>query len=95
MLKNFSKVRRVCLEIGPFSGVEIDALKFGFDVVMKDTLANEAMLDIEETRGMAWCMQCAETVEIKQRYEPCGHCGSYQLQISSGDEMRIKELEVD
>ncbi|MCG7980654.1 MAG: hydrogenase maturation nickel metallochaperone HypA, partial [Candidatus Thiodiazotropha endolucinida] len=29
------------------------------------------------------------------RYEACPECGSYQLQVTGGDEMRIKELEVE
>ena len=44
----FSKVKRVCLEVGPFSGVEVEALRFGFDVVMRGTLADGAKLDNEE-----------------------------------------------
>ena len=54
-LQNFSRVERVCLEIGPLSGVEIEALKFGFDVVMRDSLAAEARLEIIECPAEAWC----------------------------------------
>lgn len=53
------------------------------------------MLEIIDVPGEAWCMQCAKTVRVKQRYDPCPHCESYQLQVSTGDEMRIKELEVE
>ncbi|GAH74778.1 unnamed protein product, partial [marine sediment metagenome] len=38
---------------------------------------------------------CSESVEIKQRYEPCPSCGGYQLQVTGGEEMRVRELEVD
>jgi hydrogenase nickel incorporation protein HypA/HybF len=40
-------------------------------------------------------MPCSESVKIKQRYDACPNCESYQLQVSSGDEMKIKELEVN
>ncbi len=93
--QNFSKVERVCLEIGPLSGVEIEALKFGFDVVMRDTLADGARLEIIETAGTAWCMPCGQSVAIEQRFDACPLCGSHQLQVTSGDELRIKELEVN
>lgn len=93
--RSFSKVERVCLEIGPLSGVEIDALKFGFDVVMRDTLADGAQLEIVETKGSAWCMPCGQAVAIKQRFDACPECGSHQLQVTGGDELRIKELEVN
>ena len=93
--QHFSKVKRVILEVGTLSGVEISALEFAFDVVMKGSVAEQARLEIIALEAQAWCMQCAEIVSIKQRYDACPHCGSYQLQVSRGDEMKIKELEVD
>ena len=93
--QRFSKVKRVILEVGTLSGVEIPALEFAFDVVMKGSIAETARLEIIELEAQAWCMQCAKNITIKQRYDACPDCGSYQLQVSSGDEMRIKELEVD
>lgn len=93
--QNFSTVKRVILDVGVLSGVEIPALEFSFEVVMRGSIAENATLEINELEAQAWCMQCAESVTVKQRYDACPKCGSYQLQISSGDEMRIKELEVD
>lgn len=93
--QNFTTVKRVILDVGVLSGVEIEALKFAFDVVMQGSVAADASLEINEIAAQAWCMQCAEVVSISQRYDACPKCQSYQLQISSGDEMRIKELEVD
>ncbi|GAB4356358.1 MAG: hydrogenase maturation nickel metallochaperone HypA [Oricola sp.] len=93
--RNFQAVNRVCLEIGPLSGVEVEALRFGFDVVMKGSLAEGARLDIIETEGTAYCMACEKPVVIAARYEPCPECGSHQLQVTGGEELRIKELEVD
>lgn len=91
----FERVERVCLEIGPLAGVEIEALRFGFDVVMKGSVADGARLEIVESPAQAWCMHCAETVPIRQRFDACAKCGSHQLQVTAGDELRIKELEVD
>ncbi|MFZ8423119.1 hydrogenase maturation nickel metallochaperone HypA, partial [Staphylococcus aureus] len=38
-LSAFTSVRRVTLEIGPLSVVEIEALRFGFDVSMRGSVA--------------------------------------------------------
>ena len=94
-LRNFTRVERVCLEIGPLAGVEIAALKFGFDVVMRGSLAAGARLEIVECPAEAWCRNCAATVPIGQRYDACPCCGSHQLQVTGGEQLRIKELEVD
>ncbi|MES9963433.1 MAG: hydrogenase maturation nickel metallochaperone HypA [Candidatus Sedimenticola sp. 20ELBAFRAG] len=92
--QGYSRVKTVWLEIGELSGVEIEAMRFGFDAVMRNSLADGAKLEIIRLPGQAWCMQCAKNVVVKQRFDECPDCGSYQLQVTGGDEMRIKELEV-
>ena len=92
--QGFTRVNKVRLEIGRFAGVESDALRFGFDVVMKGSLADEADLEIIELPGHAFCFGCAETVTLNNRLDPCPACGSGKLAPSGGDEMRIKDLEV-
>ncbi len=91
----FSKVKTVWLEIGALSGVDPHAMTFCFDVVMKNTLAEDARLEIIDQPGMAWCMKCGKSVVICARYDPCPDCGSFQLQVTGGTEMRVKELEVE
>ena len=93
--QGFSQVKNVWLEIGELAGVELDAMMFSFDAVTRNSLAKGAKLKIINIPGSAWCMQCSETVSVKQRFDACPKCGSYQLQVTGGDEMRIKELEVE
>jgi hydrogenase nickel incorporation protein HypA/HybF len=93
--QNFSRVKRVRLEIGPLAGVELEALRFSFGVVCKGGLAEGAALEVIEMPIDAWCMICAEKTEVKQRYDACPTCGSHQVQITGGDELRIKDMEVD
>ncbi len=93
-LQNFQRVKTVWLEIGQLSSVEPDAMRFGFEVVMKGSLAENATLEIIEIAGQAWCTSCQTTVHIEHRYDACPLCGAYQLQVKDGEQMRIKELEV-
>lgn len=94
-LNSFTSVRRVTLEIGALSGVEIEAIRFGFDVAMRGSVAQCAQLEIVECAAAAWCLPCESTVVVSKRYDPCPKCGSHQLQITEGEELRIRELEVD
>lgn len=91
----FHRVTCVRLEIGPLAAVEPESLRFCFDAVTRGTLAEGARLEIIDLPGEAWCLQCAAQVPIRQRYDSCIHCGSYQLQVTCGDELRIKDLEVE
>ena len=93
--QDFTSVEKVRLEIGALAGVELEALRFGFDVVTKGTVAENAELEIIELAGQAWCMPCQKSVGISQRFDACPDCGSHQLQVTGGDELRIKDLEVN
>lgn len=92
--QEFSKVTVVWLEIGALSGVEVEAMKFCFDAVTRDSIADGARLEIISLPGTGWCMECASTVPMTEAYGECPQCGSYQLQVTGGTEMRVKELEV-
>lgn len=89
------RVAVVRLEIGKLAQVEIEAMRFAFDVVRRGSLAEEARLDIVETDGTAWCMQCSSAVLITQRGDPCPQCQSFQLQVTGGDRMRVMDIEIE
>ncbi len=91
----FQKVATVWLEIGQLSGVEPEAMRFCFDAVTRDSVAEGAQLEIIATPGQGWCMACAKTVPMSEVFGECPECGGFQLQVTGGTEMRIKELEVN
>ena len=92
--QDFSRVTAVWLEIGELSGVEVEAMKFCFDAVVRDSIAEGARLEIVAAPGTGWCMTCARTVPMKEVFGECPDCGSHQMQVNGGTEMRVKELEV-
>jgi hydrogenase nickel incorporation protein HypA/HybF len=93
--QHFHKVLAVRLEIGALSGVEPEAMRFCFDAVVRDSLAQGAQLEIIELPGTGWCMACAKTVPMREVFGECPECGSVQMQVTGGTEMRIKDLEVE
>ena len=84
----------VWLEIGALSHVDPDALAFSFTAVVKGTLAEGARLEIERSPGRAWCHDCGKQVSLAALIDPCPDCGGYTLQVTAGEEMRVKEMEV-
>lgn len=89
------KVKAVWLEIGQLAAVEKDALHFCFDAVTRGGIAEGARLKIVDIPGQGWCMKCGGNVPVTALYEPCPVCGSCQIQVTGGSEMRVKELEVE
>jgi hydrogenase nickel incorporation protein HypA/HybF len=89
-----AQVRAVVLEIGALSHVEEQALRFCFDAVTRGSVADGARLDVVATPGRAWCMPCGGSVALDRLGDACPQCGSYQLQVTQGDEMKVREIEV-
>jgi len=89
-----NRVSRVRVEIGRFAGVEKKALSFAWDVVMRGSKAEGAVLEMIDLPGTATCFDCMKAVQIVQRLDPCPECGGGRLLPEGGDEMRIKDMEV-
>lgn len=92
--QKFEKVITVWLEIGQLSGVEVEAMAFCFDAVTRDSVAQGARLEIIALPGVGWCMECSKSVPMSEVFGECPHCGGFQMQVTGGTEMRVKELEV-
>jgi len=91
----YGRVKTVWLEIGQLAGVEVEAMKFCFDAVTRDSLAEGARLEIIATEGEGRCPACHKTVRLAERYDPCPACGGCPVEVTGGTEMRIRELEVE
>lgn len=91
----FARATVVRLSIGALSHVEPEALVFAFDAAAAGTLAEGARLEIERPPGQAFCIHCEVQVSIAERFDPCPRCGGHDLVVTGGEEMRIKELEVE
>ncbi|HJV23103.1 MAG TPA: hydrogenase maturation nickel metallochaperone HypA [Holophagaceae bacterium] len=90
----FGRVHVVVLEVGKLAGVEVEALRFAFDVVTKGTRAEGARLELQEPAGMAWCEACGQEVEVAARFEPCPLCLKGSLRLTDGTQIRVMSLEV-
>lgn len=95
ILQVFDRVDTIRLEIGALTCVEPEALRFCFDTATQGTVAQGARLEIVTVPGEARCCDCGEAHAIRRWGVPCTACGSYRLDVRGGDEMRIKELEVN
>lgn len=92
----FTKVKTVWLEIGELSHVDPESMLFCFGAVAKGSpVAAEAKLEIVRVPGQAYCLDCTDSVALAKRYDPCPKCGGFALTVTAGEEMRVKELEVE
>ena len=90
-----ARVRKVFVDVGALSSVEPEALMFCFAAVSAGTIAEGATLEIATIPGAGWCMDCGKTVPLEERFGPCPDCGRFHVQMTAGDAMRVREMEVD
>jgi hydrogenase nickel incorporation protein HypA/HybF len=88
-----AKVTAVTLEIGLLSGVVADSVRFCFDLCAQGTILEGARLEIIEVPGRGYCRQCQADVEIEDSIPLCT-CGSADLEILSGQQLKITQVEV-
>jgi hydrogenase nickel incorporation protein HypA/HybF len=89
------RVTDVILEIGELSGVVPDSIEFCFEACTKGTLLEGARLAIETVPGVGLCHSCAKESPMATLFDPCARCGAFGLSVVSGEELRVKELEVE
>lgn len=92
--QGFDQVSAITLEVGALSCVDTHALEFGFEACAKGTRSEGARIAFITPPGEASCFGCGETVEIARKGEACPTCGSHQLVVVGGEELKIKSLEV-
>lgn len=89
------RVTRVRLEIGRLSSVMPEAVRFCFDVCARGTALEGAALEIIEILGRGRCSECGGESSMVVRAGRCPECAHGTLQPFSGEELNIKEMEVE
>lgn len=89
------RIRSVRVEIGDLSGVVPEAVEFCFEACSRDTLLEGARLVIERVPAKARCRDCAAEQEVASFHAPCAACGGFGMELLSGAELRVRELEVE
>ncbi|AKU90147.1 hydrogenase maturation nickel metallochaperone HypA [Vulgatibacter incomptus] len=87
------RVAAVRLEVGRLTAVDPGALQFCFELCVAGTCLEGARLEIREVPGRALCRHCGAEVDVEATSALCP-CGAAELQVISGEELRLKEVEV-
>lgn len=90
-----NKVLSVTVEIGALSGVIPDAIEFCFEACAAGTMLEGCQLLIDAIPGRGRCPECRLEQKIDNHSFACESCGALGLERLQGEELRIKELEVD
>ena len=90
-----SEVTEIELEIGRFSGVEMDAFDFAWPMAVKDTVLAHAKRRVIRIEGRSHCPECDSHFESQHFFDPCPECGNPFCVVEAGKELKIKSLTVN
>ena len=93
---NATVITQINLRIGDLSGVEIDSLVFSFDAVKGEkALTRETVLNIERVPVKIQCVPCDRVFTRANNMVICPQCDGFETNLLQGEEMEIKDFEID
>jgi hydrogenase nickel incorporation protein HypA/HybF len=100
---NAERVTEVHLVIGEFTLLNIEQVRFLYDVIVKGTIMENSELDIEVRKGTVECSHCKYSALVSDESNPdyvvqivkliCPKCGN-KLNITAGRECLVKNIKI-
>jgi hydrogenase nickel incorporation protein HypA/HybF len=90
-----ARFTKVGVRIGEISGVDPDALSFGFECLVKDTEFEPLPLEIEFRPRIQRCLSCAHEFPAPESMTACPECGHEATECIGGDELDLAFIEVE
>ena len=104
------RILKLTVSIGPFSGIVVDSFNFGFDALKQErALTSTAVLEIEIPEPSYSCLDCKQIFSLKPDEQDsnfglphggfstisCIACGSQRVISKGGDELILKQIEME
>ncbi|MBD3414522.1 MAG: hydrogenase maturation nickel metallochaperone HypA [Candidatus Aminicenantes bacterium] len=93
--KKAKKITYVKLKVGVLSGAVPELLETAFDIYKKDTIADQAKLEIEKVPLKIRCKECGTETIKSDLVLNCGKCRSTDLENLEGTELYLEKMELE
>jgi hydrogenase nickel incorporation protein HypA/HybF len=87
-------VEVVAMRVGKLRQVVPDSLRFYWEVVARDTVCEDARLELTEIEARLECEDCGREWEPLIAAFRCPDCASAHVTVTAGEELEIDYLEV-
>jgi hydrogenase nickel incorporation protein HypA/HybF len=87
-------LKTVSVTIGPLSGVSPEALSFCFPEVACKTGLGRPVLEIQEEKAEAECLDCGASYPLDDFLQVCSQCQSMQRRLIRGDRLTVDSVEL-
>lgn len=89
------QVRAVRVRIGALTGIDLEAVRFCYDLCAEGTQAEGSRLEVEWIAGAGRCTECRREIALDLPLGVCPCERQALLERIAGDELLVTELEVD
>lgn len=90
---HLNKIDKVVISVGEFCSLQKDSLLFAFESLSKNSLCEEAALEIQTIEAKAYCDDCQNEFKVSFTNKFCPVCKKYSRQITSGYEILVSSIE--
>ena len=90
-----ARFTKVGVRVGELSGVDPDALSFGFEALTRESPWERLALEIEYCRRMQRCRQSQQTFPSANYETQCPKCGAGNTILVAGEELDIAFIETE
>lgn len=90
-----ARFTKVGVRIGEISGVDPEALSFGFECLVKDTEFDPLPLEIDFRPRIQRCLSCAHEFPAPDSMTSCPKCSHEVTQCIGGEELDLAFIEVE
>lgn len=92
---NAAGVTDIWLTIGHLSSIVDDFVQFYWDFISEGTICKGALLHFNRPPAVLQCRKCQTTFTLEDELLPCPSCNSFDLEVFSGDEMQVDQIEIE
>ncbi len=90
------QVKKINMEVGEVSSVVPELFSDCFQWAKKKTRhLQQAQLELIILEGVSYCQDCRQTYKTTEFAKQCPYCGSGNTYLITGNEINIRDIEVE
>lgn len=91
--EGLENIQSIDIDVGAFSGVVVDSLDFGLQALFEEEHVNDIQINITTIPTIALCA-CGNEYQLREIFEMCPKCQSFNRKLVSGTDIIIKSIEL-
>src|SRR5215212_793254 len=92
---NAQRVTDLHIVIGDLASMVDDSIQFYWEIIAKNTIAEQATLHFRRVPAELQCRTCLEKYHPSDRELACPRCGGINIKIIAGEEFALESIDVE